>query len=66
MTTQLLDVNLILVGDTWNSEIKDMIIENLNLEYSPFINAELNRAGITYHYDYNFVDVSENDSDDSF
>ena len=66
VVTQLLDVNLILVGDTWDSEIKDMIIENLNLEYSPFISAELNRAGITYHYDYNFVEVSENDSDKLF
>jgi hypothetical protein len=66
VVTQLLDVNLILVGDVWNSEIKDMITENLNLEYSPFISTELNRAGITYHYDYNFVDVSENDSDKLF
>ena len=66
VVTQLLDVNLILVGNTWDSEIKDMIIENLNLEYSPFISSELNRAGITYHYDYNFVEVSENDSDKLF
>ena len=66
VVTQLLDVNLILVGDTWDSEIKDMITDNLNLEYSPFISAELNRAGITYHYDYNFVELSENDSDELF
>ncbi|ARS64443.1 hypothetical protein NMSP_0823 [Candidatus Nitrosomarinus catalina] len=66
VVTQLLDVNLILVGDTWDSEIKDMITKNLNLEYSPYIALELNRAGITYHYDYNFVDVSENDSNDLF
>jgi hypothetical protein len=66
VVTQLLDVNLILVGDTWDSKIKDMITENLNLEYSPFISKELNRAGITYHYDYNFVEVSENDSDELF
>ena len=66
VTTQLLDVNLILVGDTWNSEIKDMITDKLNSKYSPFISKELNRAGITYHYDYNFVEVSENDSDKLF
>ena len=66
VVTQLLHVNLILVGDTWDSEIKDMITDNLNLEYSPFISAELNRAGITYNYDYNFVELSENDSDDLF
>ena len=66
VVTQLLDVNLILVGDTWDSEIKGMITENLNLKYSPFIYSELNRAGITYHYDYNFVEVSENDSDELF
>ena len=34
VVTQLLDVNLILVGGTWDSEIKDMITENLNLKYS--------------------------------
>jgi len=66
VVTQLLDVNLILVGDTWNSEIKDMVTDNLNLEYSPFISKELNRAGITYHYNYNFVEVSKNDSDNLF
>jgi len=66
VVTQLLDVNLILVGDTWDSKIKDMITENLNTKYSPFIHAELNRAGITYHYDFNFVEVSESDSDKLF
>ena len=66
VVTQLLDVNLILIGDTWDSEIKNMIKDNLNSKYSPFIGAELNRAGITYHYDYNFVEVSENDSDELF
>ena len=66
VVTQFLDVNLILVGDTWDSEIKDMIIQNLNIEYSPFIASELNRAGITYNYDYNFVEVSEKDSDELF
>ena len=43
-----------------------MNTDNLNLKYSPFIHAELNRVGITYHYDYNFVEVSENDSDKLF
>ncbi|RZD41820.1 MAG: hypothetical protein CXT78_10410, partial [Thaumarchaeota archaeon] len=66
VVTQLLDVNLILVGDTWDSEIKNIIKKNLNTKYSPFISAELNRVGITYHYDYNFVELSENDSGELF
>lgn len=66
VVTQLLDVNLILVGDTWDSEIKDMIKKNLNTEYSPFISSELNRAGITYHYDFNFSEISESDSNKLF
>jgi hypothetical protein len=66
VVTQLLDINLILIGDTWNSEIKDMVTEKLNKEYSPFIHSELNHAGITYQYNYNFVEASENDSDELF
>ena len=44
VATQLLDVNLILVGDTWNPKLKKMIEQNLNTEYSAFIFSELNRA----------------------
>ncbi|MDA1346636.1 MAG: hypothetical protein O3C48_05405 [Crenarchaeota archaeon] len=66
IATQLLDVNLILVGDTWNPDLKKMIEKNLNTKYSPFIASELNRAGITYHYDFNFHNVSESDSNALF
>ena len=66
VATQLLDVNLILVGDTWSPELEKMIERNLNTKYSPFIYSEKNRAGITYHYDFNFVNISESDSNSLF
>ncbi len=66
VATQSLDVNLILVGDEWTSELKQKIKQNLNTTYSPFIHSELNRAGITYHYNFNFVSASESDSNSLF
>jgi len=62
VATQLLDVNLILIGDVWDPELEKLIKKNLNNKYSPFIHSELNRAGITYHYNFDFVEVSESDS----
>lgn len=66
VATQSLDVNLILVGDEWTSELEQKIKQNLNSKYSPFILSELNRAGITYNYNFNFVSVSESDSNSLF
>ncbi len=66
VATQLLDVNLILVGDVWEPELKKMIKQNLNSQYSPFVHSELNRAGITYHYNFNFVAITESDSNSLF
>jgi hypothetical protein len=66
LLTQILDVNLILVGDTWDSEIKNLIKQDLNSSYSPIIDSKLNRAGITYQYDFKFLDVSESDSEKLF
>ena len=66
VVTQLLDINLILIGDTWDPELEKLIKKNLNEKYSPFIHSELNRAGITYHYNFDFVDVSESDSNALF
>lgn len=66
LVTQLLDVNLILVGDVWEPELKKTIEKKLNSQYSPFIHSELNRAGITYHYNFNFVSASESESNALF
>ena len=66
VATQSLGVNLILVGDEWSTELKQSIKQNLNTQYSPFILSELNRAGITYHYNFNFVSASESESNDLF
>ena len=66
VATQTLDVNLILVGDEWSSELKQKIKQNLNTKYSPFVNSELNRAGITYNYNFNFVSASESESNSLF
>ena len=66
VVTQPLEINLILVGEEWSSELKQKIKQNLNTKYSPFIHSELNRAGITYNYNYNFVSVSESDSNSLF
>ncbi len=66
VVTQSLDINLILVGDEWPSELKQMIEKNLNKKYSPFIHSELNRAGITYNYNFNFISVSESESNSLF
>ena len=66
VVTQMLDVNLILVGDIWESEIKNMVKNQLNTKYSPFISSELKRSGITYHYNFDFVSISEDDSNDLF
>ncbi len=66
VATTSLDVNLILVGDEWTSELEQKIKKNLNTKYSPFIHSELNRAGITYNYNFNFVSASESDSNSLF
>lgn len=66
VANQSLDVNLILIGDEWTPELKQTIKQNLNSDYSPFISSELNRAGITYHYNFNFVSASESDSNSLF
>lgn len=66
VATQSLDVNLILVGDEWTSELEQKIKQNLNSKYSPFILSELNRAGITYNYNFNFVSISQSESDSLF
>jgi len=65
-TSQTLNVNLILVGDQWTSELKQLIKPKLNTQYSPFIWSELNRVGITYKYNFEFVSISDSDSSSLF
>ncbi len=63
---QSLDVNLILIGDEWNSSIQNKIKNNLESTYSPLISSEVGRAGIQYDYKYNFISVSEEASSQLF
>ena len=67
ITEKTIDVNLILIGDEWSSQQSKEIRKNLILEYEPIIIIGDNKKiGIHYNYKYNFLSVSENDSDKLF
>ena len=63
---QTVNVNLILVGDSWNSTLKDKILHQLDSSYSPIISSEMARAGIQYDYNYNFISASDKSASDLF
>jgi len=54
-----LNVNLILVGDTWSSSEKSSITNGLSSFYDPIVVSTEKKAGIRYNYQYNFVSASE-------
>lgn len=52
---QTMDINLILVGDQWDSALQNKIKQKLTTNYKPIVLSELTRAGIEYKYNYNFI-----------
>ncbi|RZD39890.1 MAG: hypothetical protein CXT78_13395 [Thaumarchaeota archaeon] len=66
ITEKTIIVNLILIGDDWTSGESKEIRKNLTLEYEPMILTNDVKIGIHYNYDYNFLSVSEEDTDKLF
>jgi len=66
LLNQNLDVNLILVGDVWNSTFQNKIKNSLEKTYEPIIHSELGKAGIKYNYKYNFVSLDDQQSQGVF
>ncbi|MGQ0795138.1 MAG: hypothetical protein ACT4N5_03005 [Nitrosopumilaceae archaeon] len=61
-----LQINILLVGDTWSStEIAD-VKNNLRSSFKPIVESSGEPAGIKYNYEYNFLSASEKDSTDLF
>ncbi len=63
---QDVDVNLILVGDSWTDSQKNEIKNNLVKSFSPLVFSELHLAGMKYNYKYNFISASDSISEDLF
>jgi len=61
-----LDVNLILVGDDWDSTLQNKIKNSLEKTYEPIILSELNKAGIKYNFKYNFISLDDQQSQGVF
>ncbi|MGI0063422.1 MAG: hypothetical protein ACREAL_00920 [Nitrosopumilaceae archaeon] len=66
VVNQDMNINLILVGDTWDDSLKNKIKAALISQYSPVINSELHLSGIQYNFKYNFVSAPEQVSNDLF
>ncbi len=66
VVSQNLDVNLILVGDTWTESLKNRIKPELTEKYLPIVSSELHLAGIEYNYIYNFVSAPDETSQKVF
>ena len=63
---QQIDVNLIMIGDEWDSNLESKVRNNLVKKYLPVILSENSRAGIQYDYSYDFISASEQQSNDLF
>ena len=63
---QQIDVNLIMIGDEWDSNLESKVRNNLEKKYLPVILKENSRAGIQYDYSYDFISASEQQSNDLF
>jgi len=63
---QNLDVNLILVGDDWDSTLQNKIKNLLEKTYEPIIHSELGKAGIKYNFKYNFISLDAQKSQGVF
>ncbi|MFQ5970571.1 MAG: hypothetical protein ACE5J2_08785 [Nitrososphaerales archaeon] len=61
-----MQINLVLIGDTWSGQDKGNITVKLLKTYSPTIFFENRTAGVTYNYTYNFDSVSEEIADELF
>jgi len=66
VATQDLNINLILIGNTWDNSLKNKIKSQLIKQYSPLVNSQLHLAGIQYNFNYNFVSASEQVSNELF
>ncbi|MDA1347196.1 MAG: hypothetical protein O3C48_08285, partial [Crenarchaeota archaeon] len=57
-----IDVNLILIGDSWSSFEVSAIKKNLVKTYEPIYVLTNKKVGIKYNFEYNFLAVTEEDS----
>lgn len=58
------NINLILVGQDWNSTEVNLIKEKLISEREPVIVFPKQKAGVHYNYNYNFVSFDESQKND--
>jgi len=61
-----MQINLVMIGDTWSDADKEGITNKLLKTYTPTIFFEDRAAGVKYNYAYNFVSVSEPTADKLF
>lgn len=63
---QKIDINMILVGESWKPTLIEKIKKDLQSNYKPIVASELERLGIQYDFQYNFVSTSEQANKDLF
>lgn len=61
-----MQINLVMIGDTWSDTDKENIADKLLKDYTPTIFFEDREAGVKYNYVYNFESVSEQTADKLF
>jgi len=61
-----LQINLVLIGDSWSTETKTQIMNKLLHSYTPMVFAEDRPVGVRYNYTYNFESAPEDVSTELF
>ncbi len=56
-----INVNLILIGETWSTDSKSSILNNLPTHRDPIFAQSQEKTGVRHTYDYNFISVSESE-----
>ncbi len=60
------NINIILIGDTWSNQEISQIKSSLKTSYEPYVDSAKEKLGIKYKYQYNFYSASDTDSNDVF
>ncbi|MFQ5969907.1 MAG: hypothetical protein ACE5J2_05390 [Nitrososphaerales archaeon] len=61
-----MQINLVLIGDSWSEEDKNQITTRLLQSYTPIISSKDEPAGVRYNYTYNFKSEPEQVSEELF
>ena len=66
MREKSLDIKLVLIGDKWSTSETALIRNSVLDNFEPVHFSTQLQTGIKYNYNYNFLNVSENDSEEFF